>query len=124
MLLQRFMTAAAQFSEGPEAKTGGDLQRFNPKDINPEFRKQVQSLKVGQISSIFKTSAGFHIVLLIEKYNGKYDSYKLQVIQNLMNQKTAAAGGEMRKLLMGLAAKYPVKYLNSGYKDSTEGGIY
>jgi hypothetical protein len=41
-----------------------------------------------------------------------------------MNQKTAAAGGEMRKLLKSLAAKYPVKYLNSGYKDPTESGIY
>ena len=124
VLLQRFMSAAAQISEGPEAKTGGDLQRFNPKDFNADFRKQVQSLRVGQMSPVFKTGLGFHLVMLIEKYDGKYESYKLQILQNLVNQKTAIAGGEMRQVLKALAAKYPVKFLNPKYKDSSESGLY
>ncbi len=123
-LLQRFMSAAAQVSEGPEGKSGGDLQRFNPRDFNPEFRKQAQMLRVGQLSQVFKTPLGYHLILLIEKYDGKYDSYKLQVTQNLVNQKTVIAGGEMRQFLKSLAEKYPVKFLNPGYKDSSEGGIY
>ena len=124
VLLQRFMAAAAQVSEGPEGKSGGDLQRFNPRDFNPEFRKQAQALQVGQMSPVFKTPLGFHLILLIEKYDGKFASYQLQVTQNLVNQKTAIAGGEMRQFLRSLAAKYPVKFLTPGYKDSSEGGIY
>ncbi|HAO99738.1 MAG TPA: hypothetical protein DCQ83_06805 [Fibrobacteres bacterium] len=123
-MLQRFMAAAAQIGEGREAKTGGDLQRFLPSDFNAEFRKQLQTLRVGQLSPVFKTPLGLHLVLLIEKYDGKYDSYKLQVIQNLVKQKAMMAGGEMRQFLKGLAAKYPVKYLKQGYQDSSEGGIY
>jgi parvulin-like peptidyl-prolyl isomerase len=124
VLLQRFMSVAAQVSEGPEGKSGGDLQRFNPKDFNAEFRKQAQALQVGQLSPVFKTPLGYHLILLIEKYDGKFDSYKLQVVQNLVNQKTVIAGGEMRQFLKSLAVKYPVKFLVQGYKDSSEGGIY
>ena len=124
VMLQRFMSAAAQISEGPEARTGGDLQRFHPRDFNPDFRKQVQGMRVGQLSQVFKTPLGLHLVFLIEKYDGKYESYKLQITQNLVNQKTMVAGGEMRQFLKSLAEKYPVKYLISGYKDSSESGIY
>lgn len=123
-LLQRFMSAAAQISEGPEGRSGGDLQRFSPKDFNPDFRKQVQSLRVGQLSPVFKTPLGYHLILLIEKYDGKFESYKLQILQNLVNQKTAVAGQEMREVLKELAVKYPVKFVNPKYQDSSEGGIY
>jgi len=124
LLLQRFMATAAQVSEGPEAKTGGDLQRFDPRDFNPEFQKQVEALRVGQLSPVFQSPLGFHLLLLIEKYDGKYDSYKLQIIQNIVNQKTRVVGGEMREYLRSLAVKFPVKYKDPDYQDSSESGIY
>ncbi len=123
-LIRGFMAAAAQWSEGPEGKAGGDLQRFHPNDFNSEFRKQALALRVGQLSPVFRTPLGFHLILLIEKYDGKYESCKLQILQNIMGQKTMQTGAELRKLLKALAAKYPVKYLAPGYKDSTEAGIY
>ena len=123
-LVRAFMTQAARLSDGPEGKSGGDLQRFHPNDFHPEFRKQLRSLRVGQLSPVFRTPVGFHIVLLIEKYDGKYDSYKLQVMQNLLAKKTAEAGASLRQLLGGLASKYPVKYLDASYRDSSQAGIY
>jgi hypothetical protein len=62
--------------------------------------------------------------LLFEKYDGKFDSYKLQVMQNLVAQKTVETGAALRKLLKSLAAKYPVKYLDPSYRDSSQAGIY
>jgi parvulin-like peptidyl-prolyl isomerase len=100
------------------------LRRFHPTDFNPEFRKQVKALRVGDLSPVFRSPVGFHLVLLIEKYDGKFDSYKLQVMQNLVAQKTVETGAALRKLLKSLAAKYPEKYLDPSYRDSSQAGIY
>ncbi len=124
LLIQRFMATAAQISEGPEAKSGGDLQLFDPNDFNPEFKKQVEKLRVGQISPVFQTPLGFHLVLVFEKFDGKYESYRLLISENLRRQKAMVIAGEMRELLRSLAAKYPVKFLIPGYQDSSENGIY
>ena len=124
VLLRHFMSEAARNGEGPEAQIGGDLQRFHPDDFNVEFKKQVMNLRVGQLSPVFKTPLGYHLVMLIEKYDGKYDSYRLQSLQNLMAQRNMQLGGEMRAFLKKLAAKYPVKYQQPAYRDVSETGIY
>lgn len=123
-LLREFMNAAARYGEGPEARLGGDLERFHPDDFNPEFKKQVMALRVGQMSPVFRTPLGFHLVLLIEKYDGKFDSYRLQSLQNLMAQKSLRTAMDMREFLRKLAAKHPVKYLQPAYRDTSENRIY
>ncbi|MCD6024564.1 MAG: PpiC-type peptidyl-prolyl cis-trans isomerase [Fibrobacteria bacterium] len=124
MLLRQFMSEAARNGEGPESQIGGDLQRFHPDDFHAEFKKQVLNLRVGQLSPVFKTPLGYHLVLLIEKYDGKFDSYRLQSLQNLMAQRNMQLGAEMRGFLKKLAAKYPVKYQQPTYRDVSETGIY
>ena len=124
LLTQHFMELAARNGEGPEARIGGYLERFLPDDFNAEFKSQVVKLRVGQMSPVFRTPLGFHLVLLIEKYDGKYDSYRLQSVQYLMAMKKGQMETEMRDFLKKLAAKYPVKYLQNGYRDNSEGGIY
>jgi peptidyl-prolyl cis-trans isomerase SurA len=123
-LLREFMNAAARVGEGPEARLGGDLERFHPDDFNAEFKKQVTGLRVGQMSPVFRTPLGYHLVLLIEKYDGKFDSYRLQSLQNLMTQKSLKTAMDMRDFLRKLAAKYPVKYVQAAYRDTTESRIY
>jgi parvulin-like peptidyl-prolyl isomerase len=124
ILVRHFMSEAARNGEGPESQIGGDLQRFHPDDFNTEFKKQVLALRVGQMSPVFKTALGYHLVLLIEKYDGKFDSYRLQSLQNLMAQRNMQLGEEMRNFLKKLAAKYPVKYNQPAYRDASETGIY
>ena len=124
ILLRRFMSEAARIGEGPEAQIGGDLQRFDPSDFNAEFKKQVGALHVGEMSPVFKTGLGYHLVLLIEKFDGKFESYRLQSLQNVMAQKNQQLGEEMREFLKKLAAKYPVKYQQPAYRDASETGIY
>ena len=124
VLLRHFMSEAARNGEGPEAQIGGDLQRFHPDDFNADFKKQVMNLRVGQLSPVFRTTLGYHLVMLIEKYDGKFDSYRLQSLQNLMAQRNMQLGAEMRGFLKKLAAKYPVKYVQPAYRDASETGIY
>jgi peptidyl-prolyl cis-trans isomerase C len=124
LLLRRFMAEAQQAGEGPEARIGGDLERFHPDDFHPSFKKEIANLRVGEMSSVFRTPLGFHLVLLIEKYDGKFESYQLQILQNLMAQKNAEMGMDMREFLKKLGGKYPVKYLIPSYRDASESGIY
>ena len=41
---------------------GGDLAWFGQDDFGPDFGTQVAALSDGQVSSAFKTQAGWHIV--------------------------------------------------------------
>jgi peptidyl-prolyl cis-trans isomerase SurA len=123
-LLARFMVAARQVSEGPEKKDGGDLQRFHPNDFSPELKKQLAGLRVGQMSPVFKTPLGWHIVLLTEKYDGKPDSYRYLIARALATEKATFAGKSLRKYLQGLAGKYKVNYLESAYRDTSPTGVY
>jgi parvulin-like peptidyl-prolyl isomerase len=124
MLLNHFVMAAQQVSDGPEKKDGGDLQRFNPNDFNPEFKKNVVGLKVGQMSQVFKTPLGYHLVLLTERYDGKFESYRLQISRILAQEKAEKAGKNLKKYLQSLAARYKVTYIESSLKDTTATGVY
>jgi len=124
MLLTHFVMAAQQVSDGPEKKDGGDLQRFSPGDFNPEFKKQVTGLKVGQMSQVFRTPLGYHLVLLTERYDGKFESYRLQISRILLADKSAKAGKNLKKYLQTWASRYKVNYLETAYKDTTVAGVY
>jgi parvulin-like peptidyl-prolyl isomerase len=123
-LLTRFVMKARDISDGPEKKDGGDLQRFLPGDFSPEFKKQVTALKVGQMSPVFRSPLGWHLVLLTEKNDGKLESYKIQVMRALVAQKSMKAGQGLKSYLKTLADRYKVSYLEPSYKDSSLAGVY
>lgn len=123
-LLARFMMAARQVSDGPEKKDGGDLQVFHPGDFAPEFKKQAQALKVGQMSPVFKTPLGWHLVLLTGRHDGKPDGYRYFIARAIAAEKAAVAGRTLRTYLQGLAGKYKVNYLESAYRDTSPTGVY
>ncbi len=123
-LLTRFVMKAREISDGPEKKDGGDLQRFLPGDFNPEFKKQVTALKVGQMSPVFRTPLGYHLVVLTERNDGKFESYQLQIARALVTEKAAKAGKDLKKYLKVLADRYKVAFLDEGYRDSSVAGVY
>jgi parvulin-like peptidyl-prolyl isomerase len=123
-LLARFVMKAREVSDGPEKKDGGDLQRFLPGDFNPEFKKQASALKVGQMSPVFRTPLGWHLLILTERNDGKFESYRLQITRALVSEKAAKAGKDLKKYLQTLAERYKVTYLEDGYRDSTVAGVY
>lgn len=62
-----FKQAAVQFSKGPNAAKGGDLG-WNAAESLPElFVQQVSSLKPGQVTPVFRSNAGFHILKLYQR---------------------------------------------------------
>lgn len=124
MLVARFALKARDVSEGPESKDGGDLQRFLPGDFNPEFKKQVTALKVGQMSPVFRTPLGWHLVLLTERNDGRFESYRMAIGRALVAEKTAKAGKNLKQYLHTLADRYKVTYLEAGYRDSGLAGVY
>lgn len=124
LVLTRFVMKARDVSDGPEKKDGGDLQRFLPGDFNPEFKKQVSALKVGQMSPVFRTPLGWHLVLLTERNDGKFESYQLQVARALVQEKSAKAGKNLKKYLKTLADRYKVSYLENSYRDTSLAGVY
>jgi len=58
-----FTTLAKELSDGPSAKTGGDLGAFGRGDMVPAFEKVAFGLKTGEVSDVVETPFGFHIIL-------------------------------------------------------------
>lgn len=65
-----FSELARSFSDGPEAKEGGDLGFIEKGTLNElEFEENAFNLSPGQISDIFESRLGFHIIQMIEQRN-------------------------------------------------------
>ncbi len=63
-----FATVAQQYSEDPRTSVGGGDMGFIPASSlagSPQLKESVSSLKVGQISGIIRSAAGFHIIKLM-----------------------------------------------------------
>jgi peptidyl-prolyl cis-trans isomerase SurA len=62
-----FAQVAAAYSEASDALNGGNLGWRSGARLPTVFSDEVRAMKVGQISSITRSSAGFHIVKLLDK---------------------------------------------------------
>ncbi len=52
-------------------KNGGQLGYFTKDDKNAEFTKEVFKLKKNEVSNVFETSYGYHIVKVTDKEKDK-----------------------------------------------------
>jgi peptidyl-prolyl cis-trans isomerase SurA len=63
-----FATLAKQYSEDPSSENGGDLGFIKKGTLNElRFEEMVFSLNVGQVSDVFESRLGFHIVMTVAK---------------------------------------------------------
>jgi len=62
-----FEKMAFTYSQGPAAKTGGDIGYFHRGEILPEIENAAFGMEVGEISPVIRTNFGFHIIKLIDK---------------------------------------------------------
>ena len=62
-----FAQVAAAFSEASDALSGGNLGWRSGGRLPTVFTDEVRKMKVGEISGITRSSAGFHIVKLLDK---------------------------------------------------------
>lgn len=66
-----FATLAKIYSEGSQAKNGGDFGYVTRDDLREQLREVAFSLKPGQISKPIETQDGFHILQVQEKTSAK-----------------------------------------------------
>ncbi|KAH8273291.1 hypothetical protein KR018_006790, partial [Drosophila ironensis] len=63
---QKFGDVAVAISDCCSAAKGGDLGPFYLTQTEPSFENIVLNMKVGEISKIFETGSGYHIVMRTE----------------------------------------------------------
>jgi peptidyl-prolyl cis-trans isomerase SurA len=66
-----FAELAKNYSKGPEASEGGLLGWFKQKELLPELEEAGFKLKTGEFSELIRSSAGFHIIRVLERRGGE-----------------------------------------------------
>jgi len=64
---KQFKEVAEQRSTGPFASSGGDMGYLKKGDVIPEVARYAFRLSPGSLSTVFKSSHGYHIVKVIKK---------------------------------------------------------
>lgn len=62
-----FAALAQQHSDEVNAAKGGDIGWVSEKAVVPEFYQEMSKLKAGEMSQPFKSSLGWHLILVLEK---------------------------------------------------------
>ncbi|GGD23870.1 peptidylprolyl isomerase [Pontibacillus salipaludis] len=92
-----FEALAKEYSEGPSASNGGDLDFFGPGKMTPAFEDAAYDLEKGEVSEPVKTEFGFHIIKVTDKREKEdvkpleemKDQIKEDLKANQLNQENA-----------------------------------
>ncbi len=80
-----FSSLARIYSQGPNASMAGDLGFIYIEQLQPQIRKVISELKVGEFTKPFLTSAGYHIMKLEAKKMSQYAP--ISEVKNLIKSK-------------------------------------
>lgn len=85
-----FSEAAEKYSEDGSAINKGDLGWLNPGDAIPEFEREMDALKLDEVSQPVKTPLGWHLIQVNNRRQKDLSSESLRqrVKENLLTQKT------------------------------------
>jgi len=73
-----FGALAQQHSQDSLASKGGDLGFFTQKQMLPAFSTRAFKMKVGEVSDIFRTGHGFHILKVTDRKPGGLSPFKAE----------------------------------------------
>ena len=89
-----FGAMAQQHSQDSLASKGGDLGFFTRKQMLPAFSNRAFKMKVGEISEIFRTGHGFHVLKVTGKKPSGFSPFeaeKAKIEKFLTNRKVSQA---------------------------------
>lgn len=101
-----FQVLARQFSEGPEAASGGDMGWVHLEDLEPEVSQAVQNTQKGSLLGPIRSRAGYHIVVSVNKRVAPVDK------ENLPDRK--AVKNQIYQKKLNLAAKRKLNAIKRG----------
>lgn len=99
---ENFAAVAMEVSEGPNARTGGDLGFTARGQMVEAFDNAVWALELGEISEVVESPLGFHVIKVEEIVEGEeipLEEAKTLVSDMLRQERTAAALGEHLAIL-------------------------
>ncbi len=89
-----FGDMAKKHSQDSLASKGGDLGFFTRKQMLPAFSDRAFKMKVGEVSEIFRTGHGFHVLKVTDKKPGElspFETEKAKIEKFLTNKKVSQA---------------------------------
>lgn len=105
---KKFEEFVRQYSEGPSAKTGGDVDWGARHKLLPEYYEAALALKnVNDVSDVVETPYGFHIIQLTGRrpFNEMDSVYRDFIIRTIRENK---GQGIFREYFEGLRTRYKV----------------
>ena len=85
---------AKQHSQDSLASKGGDLGFFTQKQMLPAFSSRAFKMKVGEVSEVFRTGHGFHVIKVTDRKAGVLSPFaaeKEKIEKFLVNKKISQA---------------------------------
>lgn len=80
----RFSAVAQQFSQSATAAVGGDIGWIQPDELSPPLAKAVGPMRPGELSPPIRTTAGYYILLVLDRRSGRVvsaDDTVLHIVQ-------------------------------------------
>ncbi len=109
-----FESLAAKYSQDPgSAKNGGDLGWQMLAQMDPYFAGNVFKMtKSGQISGVFKSGFGYHVVKYLERKAVTYEKVEKMIMYKLYSEN---AQGQFKKWVKQKKAEANIKISMEGY---------
>lgn len=118
-----FRMLAAQYSEDPNAKKTGGLQEpFLPQKKGKVWANALGAIKVGEITKVFRDGDKLYLFALAARNDGKYESYRDQILMHLAMEREQARMQKMIAYLNELFKKHGVKYYDKSYEPQSQIG--
>ncbi len=96
-----FAVLAGLYSEDPgSAAEGGDLGMQDKGTFVPEFDAVAFSLNNGEVSKVFKTQFGYHIMQMIERRGEKYNARHILLKPKVRSDDLVAAKNKLDSLMV------------------------
>jgi parvulin-like peptidyl-prolyl isomerase len=120
---EAFEKVAAESSDSASKANGGLIGPLNVNDLSTDFRKLVEGLKVGGVTTVVRTQRGYQILKLESSTPTQiltFDQARDQISERVVTDKRL---DELKKYLLKLRAQAIIDWKNADLKKAYEEGL-